>query len=347
MKTTAIIARTSTVLATLLVPYAVSAAETLYIGGPGGSYQKAIEEKLIPAFEAKTGAKVVYVPGSSSDTLAKLIAQKGKQDLSIIAIDSSVMRQAVNQDLCAALPDSLVVKDLYPAARMEGNKSVGTGFYAVGLGYNKDVFAKNGWAAPTSWKDLGDPKFKGKVSMGPFSGYGVEALVLVAKANGGSERDIDPGFKFMSEKVAPNVFAWEGNQANLAQMFQTGEAALIVWGNTRVIPVADQGAPVAFVIPKEGAEQAMNAACVVNGGPQAKLGGQLLEYFLSPEAQTIMAESSGYGPTNSKVKLKPELAAKVIYGPEQVNSLLPTDWPYVNTQRDAWAKRWNREIEQR
>lgn len=347
MKKSTTITATSTVLAALLAGYSASAGETLYFGGPGGSLQKVIEEKLAPIFEAKTGGKLVYVPGSSADTLAKLIAQKGKQDMSIINIDSSVMRQAVNQDLCTPLPQSPLMKDVYPEAKMEGDKSIGTGFYAVGLGYNKAVFAKNGWAAPTSWKDLGDPKFKGKVSMGPFSGYGIEALVMAAKANGGSERDIDPGFKFMSEKVAPNVLAWEGNQANLAQMFQTGEAALIVWGNTRVIAVADQGAPVEFVIPKEGAEQAMNVACIINGGPQPQLAAQMLDLFLSPEGQTIMAEATGFGPTNGKVELKPEIAQKVIYGPEQVKSLLPTDWPYVNTQRDAWAKRWNREIEQR
>ncbi len=64
------------------------AAETVYIAGTGGSNQKTIEEKIIPAFEAKTGAKVVYIPGGSTEHLAKAIAQKGRSDVSLMLIDS-------------------------------------------------------------------------------------------------------------------------------------------------------------------------------------------------------------------------------------------------------------------
>ena len=44
------------------------------------------------------------------------------------------------------------INDLYDGARMVGDRSVGIAFIATGLGYNKDIFKKNGWAPPTSWK---------------------------------------------------------------------------------------------------------------------------------------------------------------------------------------------------
>ena len=31
----------------------------------------------------------------------------------------------------------------------------------TGLAYNAKMFKEKGWAAPTSWMDLADPKFKG------------------------------------------------------------------------------------------------------------------------------------------------------------------------------------------
>ncbi|MDH5209487.1 MAG: ABC transporter substrate-binding protein, partial [Burkholderiaceae bacterium] len=62
---------------------AASAQTTMYVGGFGGSTETLFREKIIPAFEAKHNAKVVYVPGNSTDTLAKLVAQRGKQDLSV------------------------------------------------------------------------------------------------------------------------------------------------------------------------------------------------------------------------------------------------------------------------
>jgi len=327
----------------LATPLAAQSAETLYLAGFGGSFQKAFEAKIIPAFEAKTGAKVVYVPGNSTDTVAKLVAQKGKSDLSLAIVDDGPMYQALEQNLCAPLEAVAAVKDVYRAARMPGDKAVGFGFYATGLAYNKDVFAKHGWKAPTSWNDLADPKYKGKVAMGSISSYGMLALPMLARANGGSEERIGPGFDAMA-KVAPNVLAWENSSAKMAQMLQTGEVALAVWGSSRVQAVVDQGAPVAFVYPKEGAAAGLVTACVVNGAPQPKLARALLEEILSPGGQTVLAQVTGFGPTNSKVRLEPEVAKKVVYG-DQANALVPLNWAVINRDRPEWAKRWNREVE--
>lgn len=331
-------------ISTLATPLAALSAETLYLAGFGGSFQKAFEEKIIPAFEAKTGAKVVYVPGNSTDTVAKLIAQKGKSDLSLAIVDDGPMYQALAQNLCAPLEDVAALKDLHGAARIPGDKAVGFGFYAVGLAHNKDVFAKNGWKAPTSWNDLADPRFKGKVAMGSISSYGMLALPMLARANGGNEEKIGPGFDAMT-RIAPNVLAWENSSAKMAQMLQTGEVALTVWANGRVQAVADQGAPVAFVYPKEGAAAGMVTACVVDGAPSAKLARAMLEEILSPAAQTVLAQVAGFGPANATVKLEPDVAKKVVYGPDQANALVPLNWAVINRDRAEWAKRWNREVE--
>ena len=268
----------------MLVCPSVQAAETIYVGGSGGTNEELFREKIIPPFEAKTGAKVVYVPGNSTDILAKLQAQKGKQEITVALIDDGPMYQAVGQGLCTKVEDSGSIKELYPAAHMVGDKSVGIGFIATGLVYNKDVFAKNGWKAPTSWLDLTDPKYKQKVVIPPISnGYGLLTLVMMSRLSGGGEDNMDPGFDVMTKKVAPNVLNWEPSPGKMAEMLQTGEAAMAVWGNGRVQAVVDQGAPVEFVYPKEGAVVIMVAGCVVEGAPQATLGQQFLQHVLSAE----------------------------------------------------------------
>lgn len=335
----------TTLLAASAAPSAVLAAETLYVAGNGGSTQKAFEENIIPAFEAMTGADVVYVPASSADIVAKLVAQQGNQELSLVMIDSGPMTRAAGQNLCTPLPKIPVLEDLYPSAIMPGGTAVGWGFYATGFGYNKDVFAQNGWEAPTSWFDLGDAKYKGRVVVGIVSGYGVETLAMLAHAGGGSVKDIEPAFEFMAEKVSPNVLAWEGAPATVSQMLQTGEAALVVLGNHRVQAVIDQGAPVDFVYPKEGARQGMVTTCLVEGAPQAELAAQFMEWILSPDAQVQIAQNANFGPTNSKVELEGDLADKVVYGQDKVNQLVPTDWSTIQANLDGWTQRWNREVE--
>ena len=42
---------------------------------------------MLPSFEEESGAKIVYVPGNSTDTLAKLQAQKSKQELDVVFLD--------------------------------------------------------------------------------------------------------------------------------------------------------------------------------------------------------------------------------------------------------------------
>lgn len=325
---------------------AALATETLYIGGYGGSTEQVFKQKVIPRFEAKTGAKVVYVPGNSTDTLAKLQAQKGRQELSVALIDDGPMYQAVGQNLCAKLELGDSLKDVYPNARMVGDKSIGIGFVATGLAYNKEVFARNGWAAPTSWNDLVDPKYKQKVVIPPITnGYGLLTLLMMARLHGGGEQKIEPGFDVMTKKVAPIVQAWEPSPGKMAQMLQTGEAALAVWGNGRVQNVIDQGAPVEFVYPKEGAVALLSAGCVVEGAPQAKLAQQFLQYAVSPEAQADIAEGQGWGPVNKATKVSPEVAKRVVYGPEKVNALIAPDYDVINAKRAEWTNRWNRAVE--
>ena len=106
---------------------------------------------------------------------------------------------------------------------------------------------------------------------------------------------MDPGFDVMTKKVAPNVLAWEPSPGKMAQMLQTGEAALVVWGNGRVQAVMDQGAPVEFVYPKEGAVVIMVAGCVVEGAPQPKLAQQFLQHVVSAESQALLAASGRLG----------------------------------------------------
>jgi putative spermidine/putrescine transport system substrate-binding protein len=52
---------------------------------------------------------------------------------------------------------------IFPTARFKDDIAAGVTMGMTGLAYNKKMFAEKGWAAPTSWMDLADPKYKGKV----------------------------------------------------------------------------------------------------------------------------------------------------------------------------------------
>jgi putative spermidine/putrescine transport system substrate-binding protein len=76
-----------------------------------------------------------------------------------------------------------------------------------------------------------------------------------------------------------------------------------------------------------------------------ELSQQLVQHFLSPEYQAMLAETVGFGPTNATTVLAPELAEKLPYGPEKIGGLVAIDWNLVNQKRPEWTKIWNRQVE--
>lgn len=318
---------------------------TLYVGSYGGSTEKVFKEKLIPAFEAKNNVKIVYVAGNSTDTLAKLQAQKGKQELNVVLLDDGPMYQAVQFGFCDKLADAPVLKDLYPAAKIT-DKAVGIGIVSTGLAYNTEAFKKANLPPPDSWEALTDKRFRQKIAIPPISNtYGLQTLLMFAKLRKGGDKAIEPGFTAMKNEVGPNVLAWEPSPGKMTELFQNGDIMLAVWGSGRVQSLKDTGFPVQFVIPKEGAPALLVAACPVAQNSAAALSQAFIQYLLSPEVQAMLADSQGWGPANGKTKLDPAVAAKVPYGKEQIDKLTPTDWTVVNEKRAEWTNRWNRTVE--
>jgi putative spermidine/putrescine transport system substrate-binding protein len=322
-----------------------SAQTTLYVANVGGSIEQLYRRKVIPAFEKTHNAKIVYVAGTSSDTLAKLQAQKGRQQINVALMDDGPMYQATRIGLCSKLEDGPAMKDLYPLARL-GPDAVGIGVVATGLGYNADAFKKAGLPAPDSWNALTDKRLKGKIAVQPITNtYGLHALIMLARINGGSEKDIDKGFAAMSKAVGPNVLSWTSTSGELDSLMQSGDVILAPYGSGRAVALQKTGFPLKMVYPKEGAVALQAAACVVAENSQLQLSQQFVQYLLSPEVQKAQAEDVGMGPVNRLVKLAPSVAADVPYGPDQIAKLVTVDWNTVNQHRTEWTQHWNRAVE--
>ncbi len=78
-----------------------SAQSTLIVAGYGGSTETIIREKILPAFEKANDVKVTYVAGNLTDTLAKLQAQRGNQEIDVAMIGDGPMSWAARFGLCA------------------------------------------------------------------------------------------------------------------------------------------------------------------------------------------------------------------------------------------------------
>jgi len=334
--------------ASLFAAAAHAEDKTLYIGMNGGDMERSYSKYVFPAFEKIYGAKVVVVPGTSSDILAKVQASKEKPPVHVMFLDDGVMMRAIKMGLCQKMADSPVLKDLYPAAHMGNGMAAGVNVGMTGIGYNKKMFDEKKWPAPTSWMDFADPKFKGKVvfqSM-PASSFGLHGFLMFNRIQGGTDKNVDPGFAKWASTIGPNVLEYIPSSAKLSEMVQTGEAAIFPLTPTGVATQKARGVPMEYAQPKEGSVLLMVAECVTANNDNPALAQKLAEFLLTPQAQSAALEFGNQIPSNLKTQPSTPVAAATV---EKFKGYMKTvntlDWDAVNALRPEWNTRWNKTVE--
>lgn len=342
----------SAVLALLAVSAFSTSAQavepkTLYIGMNGGNMEKTYTQFVFGPFEQKNNVKIVVVPGGSADILAKAQAAKDKPQMHLMFLDDGVMYRAIGMGLCEKQKPNPNMAGILPVAHIKGDMATGVTISMTGLAYNTKVYADKGWAPPTSWLDMADPKLKGKLVFQSLSSstFGLHAFLAFNKLKGGTDSNVEPGFTAWPKTIGPNVVEYIASSAKISEMAQTGEAALFPYTPTQVSILKSKGIPVEYVHPKEGGVVLMVAQCVIANNSEPQLAQELAAYLLSPEAQGKALENGSFNPTNTKVQVTGTAAAEQKRLNDYVKNSRNLDWDEVNKNRAVWNTRWNRTIE--
>jgi len=330
-------------VATSLLLSIPARAEELVVGIFGGSFAEDSKACHIGEFEKKTGAKVALKLGSSAQFAAGIRATGGKSDFDVVYIDNSLATQLKNEKLLETIDRSQLsnAKEISPRAFDKDNQYVVFMTGATVLVYD----TRQVKTPPTSWNDLKDPKYKKLLVIPPLNNtYGLHTLVMMARINGGGESNIDPGFKVVTNEIAPNVLVFEPSPGKMTELFESGQGVIAVWGSGRVSSFAATGFPVDFVYPKEGAPALLASACPVAKPNASPLAQEFVRMLIEPQFQEIFAKEYGYGPVNRRAQVAPEAARMAPIG-KRAEELIVVDWDTINQKRTDWDKRWNREVE--
>ena len=71
---------------------------------------------------------------------------------------------------------------------------------------------------------------------------------------------------------------------------------------------------------------------------------KFMDYWLSNEVQTRVAEARLDSPANAKVTVSDEIAESLTYGADLINSLKMLDPAAIIENRDAWVEQWNEKV---
>lgn len=333
-------------LGVMLTVSQAQAEPTLYLGMNGGTMERLYADKVLPAFEKANNVKVVIVPGTSADILAKVQASKGNPQMHVMFLDDGIMYRAIAMGLCDKLEDSPPLAQIPAKGRIK-DQAVAVSLGVTGLAYNTRLFKEKGWNAPTSWMDMADPRFKDKLVFQSMasSTFGLHGFLMFNRIQGGSETDVEPGFKAWPNTVGRNVLEYIPSSAKISEMLQTDEAALFPLTPTQVTALKLKGMPVEYAQPKEGSVVLNVAECAIANNTQPELAQKLAAFLLTPEAQAAALEDGDQIPSNPNTPTTDKTRGQVEAMKQYLTTAIAIDWDQVNEQRPAWNARWNRSIE--
>jgi iron(III) transport system substrate-binding protein len=296
---------------------------TLYTSVP----QQIVDEIRVAFEAANPGIKVDIYRSGTSNVLAKLNAEveTGRIVADVLWVaDAAVYETLKDRKLLHKYTP--VESKAIPAEYQDPD-----GYYYharltnVVIGYN--TARLRGANVPTSWNDLTDPKFKGKIGMSTPERSGAFLVAASALVN-------NPGFGWgFFEKAHANGAVYDSNNGVL-QKVATGELLLGVVLDFQVREMKDQGSPVDFVWPKEGAVLAPSPVAIVAKGPNLEGAKTFVEYVLSKAGQTKLS-SLGMIPARSDVS-----APKGAPALDEI-PLMKVDWAWTAANQALLVQKFN------
>jgi putative spermidine/putrescine transport system substrate-binding protein len=308
----------------------------LVVQNSGGLFGDLLREN-VSEFEKRTGFEVRVVDENDDTILSKLVATRGQSPYDVVSVDSNTAIYA--EGMGAWAPDQsskmsnlgAIYKSCKPPATVNFCQMIAP----YQLIYNVNGKLKN----PTSWRDLWNDDLIVGVPH-PALGYGMSFLYIAAMLNGGSETNLGPGFDAIKRLKKIKIFK---NSAQALTLFQQSEIDAGLFFVHRAQILIDQGMPLARMVPKEGT-WGQRTGCQI---PKltSNLEGAIawIDTTLSVPFQAVYAKSL-YSPTNRNVVVPPQLAAKLTYGEQNVDSVKEIDWKVIFPQRDAILQRWSHEF---
>ena len=307
----------------------------------GGSFEEGWRKAVVEPFEkANPDIKIKLVTGLTLQTLATMRAQKDDVRVDVVLMDELGAAQANAEGLLQPLDLKQItnLEKLYPQFRIPGDPYAKYMFVAQALVYSKELVKEK----PTSWKAMWDGKYKGKVAVPDIgTSHGAFFLLTASDMAGGSLKNTDPGFELI-KTLKPSILTFYTQHAQMAQLFTQGDVAITSWTSDRAQAAIDGGAPLGWTIPEEGAYIIDSTIGIAKGTKKLELAQRYINFVLSDEAQVANARHTYLTPTNGRVQLPPDLAAKLPAA--DLPKLKGADWDYVTKVRPQWTQRWAREI---
>ena len=328
----------------LLASFGARAEQRVLTISVYGFAQDAYKSLVYDPFEAKCGCKLVVETGNSVERLAKMEARKANPVIDMAVVSMADALEAARKGLLdkidvAKLANHAKLYDIAKDPNGDGF-SVGYTFYATSIVYRSDK------ARIDSWADLLSPELAGHVALPDIgTNQGPPTLYMLGRALGADTPDLAAPIDAVGAH-RHQIVTFYVRASQIVQLMQQEEIWAAPIGRFAWAGFKKMDLPIRWASPKEGETGGMNVMVLTHGGKNQDLALQFMDFWLSTEIQTALAQKLIDSPANREAKVSPEIAENLTYGEETVKGLKLIPSAVALANREAWLARWNEKVGQ-
>lgn len=214
---------------------------------------------------------------------------------------------------------------------------VGMEAWAAAVCFNTVEAAKLGLPKPTSWFDLTDPRFKGKITFSNPAASGTGYFHVSAWLQIFGEAK---GWEFM-EKLHPNVAIYEPSGTRPCRHAATGEFPVGISYELAGMIEKGKGAPIEILLMKEGGGWDMDTAAILKGAPHPEAAKRLMDFAASRKANAL------YAKWVPQVAIDGIATAPPNYPEGVAASMITNDFGWAAKNRERILAEWSRRFEKK
>ena len=222
-------------------------------------------------------------------------------------------------------------------ATAANDRTIGIYSGALGFGYNEDLLKANNLPAPSCWKDLLKPEYKGHIQMANPNSSGTAYTTLATMVQLFGE---DEGFEYM-KGLHKNINQYTKSGSAPIKAAGRGETTIGIVFMHDAVAQAVAGFPIKVVAPCEGTGYEIGSMSIIKGARNMDSAKKFYDWALSAEAQSLALQVKAFQvPSNKNAETSP-------MAPD-LSSIKLIDYDFKkygsSDERKRLLKKWDEEV---
>ncbi|HEY3424646.1 MAG TPA: ABC transporter substrate-binding protein [Negativicutes bacterium] len=297
---------------------------------------------VVKQFEDKYNCKVVHIYMSSEEELLTKLRTDGIGKIDVVLPNASVLPVAERENLLEAIDTNKLENYQHIIDKFKNlpENSLDGKIYAIpwvwgstAIAYNTNTIKENIDSVNVLW----DENYKGKIAFRDDFNDAVMTAAIALGQNPNRPSDLNAiKNKLLAQKPLNKTYWKTGDE--WSKLFANNQIAVgIMWSGQAAL-MKNEGQPIKFVVPKEGAIGWVDNWAIVRNAPNQDLAYKFIDFMLDKEFQENWAKSGGPAPTNRLAIAG--LDAKLVEDNSMSETVLNKLY-FIAYQDDATKKAWN------